>query len=97
MLNSSYERVLFKTLAEYMPHRIYAKDTECRFVFANKAVAVGMGASCPEDLLGRTDFDFYPMHEAAKYFAEERCIMETGEPMINHEEHVYYTRSSSEA
>ena len=39
MLYSSYERVLFKTLAEYMPHRIYAKDTECRFVFANKAVA----------------------------------------------------------
>jgi len=97
MLNSSYERVLFRTLAEYMPHRIYAKDTESRFVFANNAVAVGMGASCPEDLLDRTDFDFYPPHEAAKYFAEERRIMETGEPMVNHEEHVHYTRSNAEA
>jgi PAS domain S-box-containing protein len=97
MLNSSYERVLFRTLAEYMPQRIYAKDTEGRFVFANKAVAVGMGASCPEDLLGRTDFDFYPMHEATKYFAEERYIMETRVPLVNHEEHVHYTRSSSNA
>jgi PAS domain S-box-containing protein len=97
MFNASCERVLFKTLAEYMPHRIYAKDTEGRFVFANKAVAIGMGASCPEDLLGRTDFDFYPAHEAAKYYAEERCIMETREPMIDHEEHVHYTRSNSQA
>ena len=97
MLNSSYERVLFRTLAEYMPHRIYAKDTDCRFIFANKAVALGMGASCPEDLLDRTDFDFYPLHEAAKYFAEERSIMETGEPMIDREEHVHYTRSNSQA
>jgi len=97
MLNASYERVLFRTFAEYMPHRIYAKDTEGRFVFANKAVAIGMGASCPEDLLDRTDFDFYPVHEATKYFAEERCIMETGEPLVNHEEHVHYTRSNSDA
>jgi len=97
MLTSSCERVLFRTLAEYMPHRIYAKDTQGRFVFANKAVAVGMGASCPEDLLDRTDFDFYPAYEAAKYFAEERCIIETREPMINHEEHVHYTRSNSQA
>jgi len=97
MLTSSCERVLFRTLAEYMPHRIYAKDTQGRFVFANKAVAIGMGASCPEDLLDRTDFDFYPAYEAAKYFAEERCIIETREPMINHEEHVHYTRSNSQA
>ena len=97
MLNSSHERVLFRTLAEYMPHRIYAKDTQGRFVFANKAVAVGMGASRPEDLLDRTDFDFYPRHEAEKYFAEERCIMDTGEPMVDHEEHVHYTRSDTEA
>src|SRR5437762_5174985 len=97
MLDSATERVLFRTLAEYMPHRIYAKDTQGRFVFANKAVAIGMGATCPEDLIGRTDFDFYPLHEAEKYAAEERCIMETGEPMLNHEEHVHYTRSSAEA
>jgi hypothetical protein len=32
--------------------------TECRFVFANKAMAIGMGASEPADLIGKTDFGF---------------------------------------
>ena len=31
---------------------------ECRFVFANKAMAIGMGASEPADLIGKTDFGF---------------------------------------
>ena len=97
MPNASCERVLLKTLADYMPHRIYAKDRDGRFVFANNAVAVGMGAAGPEDLLGKTDFDFYPAPEAQKYFAEERRIMETREPLLDHEEHVHYTRTNSQA
>jgi PAS domain S-box-containing protein len=97
MLNCSYERVLFRALAEYMPHCIYAKDPQGRFAFANQALAIGLGASCPEDLLGRSDFDFYPLDEATRYLAQERHIMETGEALVNHEERVYYTRSNSYA
>ncbi|HEX6704063.1 MAG TPA: ATP-binding protein [Albitalea sp.] len=97
MLNSPSERILVKALADLMPHRIYAKDAEGRFVFANMAVARGMGADSPADLLGRTDSDFYPAADAAQYAAEERDIMESHQPMVNHEEFVYYTRSSSNA
>ena len=54
MPDPAFERRILRTLAEHIPHRIYAKDTEGRFVFANQAVARGMGAGHPDQLLGET-------------------------------------------
>nr|WP_297350424.1 ATP-binding protein [uncultured Caldimonas sp.] len=81
---------LLRTFGENMPHRIYAKDREHRFIFGNTAVAVGMGAERPEQLLGRTDFDFYPEDDARQYTQEEQTVMASGEPMIDREEDVSY-------
>jgi len=97
MPNFAFERSLLHTLADNVPHRIYAKDTGSRFVFANKAVAFGMGVASPEDLLGKTDFGFYPADSAAQYFAQEQEIMRTGQPLLNHEEHAYYVLSNTDA
>jgi PAS domain S-box-containing protein len=97
MPDLAFERSLLRTLAEHVPHRIYAKDTEGRFVFANQAVARGMGATDPEQLLGKTDFGFYSNEAAAQYYAEEQDIIRSGEPMLNHEEHVRYSLTSDEA
>ena len=92
-----FERILLRTLAEHVPHRIYAKDTAGRFVFANRAVARGMGVAHPHELIGRTDDDFYPSACAAQYRGEEREIVGTGRPMIEREEHVHYSRSGTDA
>src|SRR5712691_11037916 len=97
MLQRGLEHTLLHTLADNVPHRIYAKDTACRFTFANRAVADGMGATGPQELLGKTDFDFYPQDAAARYFDEEQQIMRSGCPMLSHEEHVFYSRSGREA
>jgi PAS domain S-box-containing protein len=94
---SDLEHVLLQALANNVPHRIYAKDTQGRFIFANRAVAIGMGAGGPADLIGKTDFDFYCAASAAQYFQEEQEIMRSGTPMVSHEEHVRYTRSGREA
>jgi diguanylate cyclase (GGDEF)-like protein/PAS domain S-box-containing protein len=90
LTQASFEHTLLHTLVESVPHRIYAKDTEGRFTFANQAVATGMGLSSPAQLLGRTDFDFYPAEAAREYFAQEQAIMRSGQPMLSHEEHVKY-------
>ncbi len=97
MLQLAFEHTLLHTLADNVPHRIYAKDTAGRFTFANRAVAIGMGVAGPEELLGKTDFDFYPLEAATQYFEEEQQIMRSGCPMLNHEEHVFYSRSGGEA
>jgi len=85
-----FQRNLLRTLAETFPHRIYAKDTQTRFIFGNMAVAQGMGVASPDELLGKTDFGFYPAACATRYYREEQAIMQSGQPLMHHEEEVNY-------
>ena len=36
-----------------------------------------------EEILGKTDFDFFPPDLARKYQADDRRVMETGKPLRN--------------
>ena len=80
------ERTLLHTLAESLPDYIYAKDTESRFLLVNTAGARMIGGFAPAQVLGKTDFDFYPEELASRYMADERRVWETGESFINQEE-----------
>lgn len=73
---------VYRTLIDIMPDRIYAKDRQSRFILANRAVARLMGKKGPEELIGKTDFDFYPPEMAAEFMEVERKIFQTGEPLI---------------
>ena len=85
-----FQYTLLRALAENVPHRIYAKDVLGRFIFANEAVARGMGVSGPDDLLGKTDFDFYPLELATEYHRQEQEVLKYGRPLLNQEEHAKY-------
>ena len=80
------ERNLLRTLIDHIPDYIYVKDGSSRFVTANKAVASIMGAASPEDVTGKTDFDYYDAALAEKYRGDERAVLEQGTPLINMEE-----------
>ncbi|MHC4656691.1 MAG: sensor histidine kinase [Planctomycetota bacterium] len=80
------ERNLLRILIDNMPDNIYVKDKESRFIVANIAVARFMGAEAPEELLGATDFDFYPKELAAKYYADGQKVIESGKPLVSREE-----------
>jgi len=82
------QALVFRTLIGIMPDRIYAKDTQGRFILANKAVAHLMGKSTPEEMMGKTDFDFYPKELASEYFALEQALIQSGEPLIAYEQQV---------
>jgi twitching motility protein PilJ len=72
------ERQLMRSLMDQLPVFIYAKDRESRFVFANLAVAASKGESNPDNLIGKSDFDFYPHELATEYRAIEDDIMSKG-------------------
>jgi PAS domain S-box-containing protein len=82
----AHERNLLRTLIDAMPDAIYVKDAESRFLLGNPGVARLMGASAPEELVGKRDFDFYPAPLAERYYADERAIITSGQPLINREE-----------
>lgn len=76
------QALVFHTLIGIMPDRIYAKDTQSRFILANKAVANLMGKDTPEEMIGKTDFDFYSEDLASQYFAVEQALIHSGQPLI---------------
>ena len=80
------EHNLLRTLIDNMPDYIYVKDAESRFVTGNIAVARGMGAETPDEFIGKTDLDFYPEELAARYYADEREIIGSGQPLTDREE-----------
>jgi PAS domain S-box-containing protein len=73
------ERQLMRSLMDQLPVFIYAKDRESKFVFANKAVAASKGTDNPDELIGKSDFDYYPADLASEYRATEEAIMSKGE------------------
>ena len=75
-----------RMLIDYLPDLIYIKDAECRFTACNWAVANCMGAASPKELIGKTDFDFYPEEQASEYYADEQKIISTGQQLINKDE-----------
>ncbi|GAK50828.1 multi-sensor signal transduction histidine kinase [Candidatus Moduliflexus flocculans] len=80
------ERNLLRILIDNMPDLILIKDQESRFLAVNQALAHLMGAAEPHDLIGKTDFDFYPYDYAQHYFNMERELLASGQPSVNDEE-----------
>jgi PAS domain S-box-containing protein len=77
------ERNLLRTLIDNLPDCIYVKDAQGRFIAANLTSAHVMGAAAPNDLIGKTDGDFYPQELAAEYSADEERLMQSGQPLVN--------------
>ncbi len=82
------ERVSLQTLIDLVPDNLWLKDAQSRFVIANDATARRMGYASPANLLDKTDLELCPPETGQKYFADERRIVETGEPLIDCEEYV---------
>ena len=80
------ERNILRTLIDTLPDKIYIKDTEGRFIICNQTTAVRMGASNPEDIIGKSDFELLPRELAEQFHADEQEIIQSGRPLINHEE-----------
>ena len=81
----AHERNVLRTMIDLIPAFIYAKDASSRFTACNELVARRMGTS-PEQLVGKTDFDFFPPEMAQKFFDDEQALIKSGVPLINHEE-----------
>jgi PAS domain S-box-containing protein len=81
-----YERFLLNTLLAYSPDYIYFKDPEGRFLRVSQALVAHFRAREPAEVLGKTDFDFFPPEQARKFQADEQRVMQGGQPLIDQPE-----------
>jgi PAS domain S-box-containing protein len=77
---------LLRTLIDTLPEQVYVKDTEGRYVLNNLAHVRALGAASPDDVAGKSDFDFYPEELAERYRVDEREVLDSGRPLIGKEE-----------
>jgi diguanylate cyclase (GGDEF)-like protein/PAS domain S-box-containing protein len=80
------ERNLLRTVIDNLPDRIFVKDTNGRKLLANIADAQAMGAASPDDVVGRMDYELYPPDLAARYFADDQAVIQSGKALVNREE-----------
>jgi diguanylate cyclase (GGDEF)-like protein len=63
--------------------RVYFKDLRSRFLLVSAGcIATPIPSNAVEELVGKTDFDFFSEEHAAAAFEDEQQIIRTGEPMV---------------
>ena len=78
--------LIYRRVTESLPDCLNVKDRDGRFLIANEATAALMQADSAVDLIGKTDFDFYPKGVAETFYRDERKILEDGVPQVIEQE-----------
>jgi PAS domain S-box-containing protein len=68
----------YHSLVDTLPQGVFRKDREGRFTFVNRQFAQLLGRP-EEEILGRTDADFYPPEMATKYQRDDQRVLATGQ------------------
>ena len=84
----------YHNLVESLPQHIIRKDRKGRFTFANQNFCKAIGKTA-EEILGKTDFDLFPHHLAAKYQEDDRLVMDTQTKVEVTEENVGLNQKKS--
>jgi PAS domain S-box-containing protein len=80
------QHALLRTLIDNIPDIIYAKDLSGRYILNNTAHQKELRVSGQEEILNKTDRDYYDPDAASEFFRDEQKIIDSGIPMINKEE-----------
>jgi two-component system, NtrC family, sensor kinase len=75
------------SLVESLPQSILRKDVDGRFTFVNQRFCKSLNLPF-DQIIGKTDFDFFPKALAEKYRRDDRRVIETGSVFETVEEHV---------
>ncbi len=86
----AHEKALFQAFMDHIPDAIYYKDRESRFLKISKYMIKNFDVESEEEIIGKTDFDFFDDEHARPAFEMEKKIMETGEAIIGKVEQETY-------
>lgn len=77
------QRTVLRQIIDVVPHMLFVKDEEGRYVIVNQAFASAYG-SHPDEVVGKRDTDLgVRPADAERYRAEEEDVMHTGAPKFD--------------
>jgi len=80
------EQLLMQNMMENVVDQIYFKDLDSKFIRACRNVIERFGLSRVDEIVGKSDFDFFSPEHAQMAFDIEQKIIETGKPIVGIEE-----------
>ncbi|MGC9397596.1 MAG: GAF domain-containing protein [Anaerolineae bacterium] len=82
----AYQEYLLRVLLDNTPDHIFFKDRQSRFIEVSRALVEWFGAESREEIIGKTDFDFFAEAHARPAYEDEQQVIRTGEPILAKEE-----------
>ncbi len=70
--------MIYRAMVRELPDSLNVKDSAGLFLAANPATAILMRAGSADDLIGKSDFDFYPHGLAERFRRDELAMIQTG-------------------
>ncbi len=67
----------FRTLVENLPLRIFLKDEHSVYLYCNDGCARDLNTT-PDEIPGKSEYDFYPKELAERHVAQDRRVLESG-------------------
>gem|GEM_PF-150514 len=74
---SSETSFLNSKVLDSLPHRVFVKNHELRYIACNNAFAADLGLT-PAEIYGKTDFDLYPDEMAETHRTDDKSVMNSG-------------------
>ncbi len=84
-LHESEEK--YRTLLENLPQRIFLKDENLVYLSCNENYARDLHLQ-PEQIVGRTDRDFYPKRVSEEYLAYDEAVLAEGRAIYRNETYI---------
>ncbi|MGC9400217.1 MAG: PAS domain-containing protein [Anaerolineae bacterium] len=77
---------MLRLILDHIPQAVFWKNRDLIYLGCNRAFLEDAGVDDPHEIIGKTDFELpWPVH-AERYRADDRRVIESGEPYLRYEE-----------
>ncbi|MCK5174605.1 MAG: PAS domain S-box protein, partial [Planctomycetes bacterium] len=79
-------RQMLELILDTIPTHVFWKDRESTFLGCNRHFAEDAGLKSSDEIVGKTDFELTWKEQALLYRADDKAVIESGEPKVDYEE-----------
>lgn len=81
--NFQNQQALLQLVLDTIPHAVFWKDRNMRYLGGNRRWLQDLGLSTVESVVGKTDTDFQPPELAEQYQCHDRQVLDTATPQLH--------------